>query len=102
MDIFGNLPIVKHALPPCNAILAKNFMGLTPMPKNGFFDFFTFLSDYGIGGRKIALFYPFSDKFVQKAINICYFKGYFKELCPILLKTCDFKAYLYLSLHNCA
>jgi hypothetical protein len=56
MDIFGNLPIVKHALPPWNAILAKNFMGLTPMPKNGFFDFFTFLSDYGIGGRKIALF----------------------------------------------
>jgi hypothetical protein len=56
MDIFGNLPIVKQALPPWNAILAKNFMGLSSKPKNGFFDFFTFLSDYEAGGRKIALF----------------------------------------------
>jgi hypothetical protein len=31
-------------------------MGLTPMPKNGFFQFFTFLSDSGPGGQKIALF----------------------------------------------
>jgi hypothetical protein len=56
MDIFGNLPMVKHALPLWYAIFAKNFIGLSMKPKNGFFDFFTFLSDYGVGGRKIALF----------------------------------------------
>jgi hypothetical protein len=56
MDIFGNLPMVKHALPPWYAILAKNFMGLSSKPKNGFFRFFTFLSDSGPGGQKIALF----------------------------------------------
>jgi hypothetical protein len=56
MDIFGNLPIAKHALPLWYAIFAKNFMGLSSKPKNSFFGFFTFLSDYESGGQKIALF----------------------------------------------
>jgi hypothetical protein len=42
MDFSRNFPIVKHALPLWYAIFAKNFMGLPPKPKNGFFGFFTF------------------------------------------------------------